>query len=85
MRILHLDHLGPLLWGRVIVCAFLAALVSGGLLLIPTLEAKSEILLQGGSAAAREPVDRKGPQAPMAAGLQPVSSAADGGRCWLLK
>lgn len=49
------------------------------------MEAKSEIHYKAGSAAARESVDREGPQAPMAAGLWSVSPAVDGGRCWLLK
>ena len=63
----------------------MADFFSKGLLWITDMEAKSEIHYKTGSAAAREPVDREGPQAPMAAGLWSVSSAAHGGRCWLLK
>lgn len=62
-----------------------AALFTKGLLWIPGMEEKSEIHYKAESAAAREPVDKEGPQAPMAAGLWPVSSVVDGGRCWLLK
>jgi hypothetical protein len=48
-----------------------AALFAKGLLWIPGMEAETEIHYKAGSTAAREPVDREGPQAPMAAGLGP--------------
>lgn len=63
MRILHLDLLGQLLWGQslcILSCPRARGLAPDSY----TWKEKSEIMLQGGSAAAREPVDRRVPRNP---------------------